>query len=97
MFVAFCDHVLGNSTPRCSKATLSPCPMRASRSSQSTVSNGCTPGVVNRRLTESGSPAVMAVASGVWEVPSIVLLLFSPQRVCRSLRRRRRRFRGRRI
>ena len=31
MFVAFCDHVFGNSTSVCSNATLSPWPMRASR------------------------------------------------------------------
>ena len=42
MFVAFCDHVCGNSTPRCSKATRSPWAMRASRSSHSTVANGST-------------------------------------------------------
>jgi hypothetical protein len=49
MFVAFCDHARGNSTPGCSNATLPPWPIRASRSSQSTVSKGCTPGLVNFR------------------------------------------------
>jgi hypothetical protein len=44
MFVAFCDHVAGNSTSACSNETLSPKPIRASRSSHSTESNGCTPG-----------------------------------------------------
>ena len=33
MLVAFCDHVVGNSTSVCSKDTLPPCPMRASRRS----------------------------------------------------------------
>ena len=37
MLVAFCDQLAGNSTSRCSKATWSPWPMRASRSSHSTV------------------------------------------------------------
>jgi hypothetical protein len=49
MFVAFCDHERGNSTSGCSNATLPPWPMRASRSSHSTVSNGWTPGLVKMR------------------------------------------------
>ena len=45
MFVAFCDQLLGNSTSRCSNATRSPWPMRASRISHSTASNGCVSAV----------------------------------------------------
>ena len=44
MLVAFCDQLLGNSTSACSKATRSPWPMRASRSSHSTASNGWVAG-----------------------------------------------------
>ena len=43
MLVAFCDQLAGNSTSCCSNATWSPWPMRASRSSHSTVSKGWTP------------------------------------------------------
>ena len=39
------------------RAARRPTPIRASRSSHSTVSNGCTPGCVNRRRTLSASPA----------------------------------------
>ena len=46
MLVAFCDQVVGNSTPRCSKAGFSGSPMTASRNSHSISSNGWTPGVV---------------------------------------------------
>src|SRR5271167_5025894 len=53
MLVAFCDQLVGNSTSFCSNATRSPWPIRASRSSQSTVSNGCTPGEVKKRATSS--------------------------------------------
>ena len=81
MFVAFCDHVVGNSTSRCSKATRSPWAMRASRISHSTVSNACWPAVVKKRLTERASPAVTSSISGVCELPSIDLLLSSP-RIC---------------
>ncbi len=49
MFVAFCDHVLGNSTSSCRNE-----PTAAVRISHSTVSNGCTPGRVNRRRTLDG-------------------------------------------
>src|ERR1700719_2685839 len=60
MFVAFCDHERGNSTPRCSNATRSPCPMRASRTSHSTSSNGCTPACVKKRLIGSATPAALS-------------------------------------
>ena len=49
MLVAFCDQDFGNSTPRCSNAGFSGSPITASRSSHSTSSKGCTPGVVWRR------------------------------------------------
>src|SRR5665213_3364231 len=58
MLVAFCDHVDGNSMSCCSKATWSPCPMRASRRSHSTVSKGWTSGVVKKRRTVGVSVAV---------------------------------------
>jgi hypothetical protein len=51
MFVAFCDHVAGNSTPSWRKD-----PTAAVRSSHCTVSKGCTPGVVKRRRTRRASP-----------------------------------------
>jgi hypothetical protein len=54
MFVAFCDQLFGNSTSVCSKATRSPWPMRASRTSHSIASKGCTPGCVNSLRTVSG-------------------------------------------
>jgi hypothetical protein len=63
MFVAFWDQLLGNSTFLCSNATRSPWPMRASRSSHSTVSNGWTPAVVKRRSIESASPVARS-----WEM-----------------------------
>ena len=71
MLVAFCDHVVGNSTSVCSNATLPPWPMRASRSSHSTVSNGWTPGVVKRRRTDSALVAWTSCASAVCGVNSI--------------------------
>ena len=70
MFVAFCDHVFGNSTPRCSKEILSPWPIRASRSSHSTASNGWTPGFVKYRRIERPWPVASGV-SWVCEVCSI--------------------------
>ena len=75
MFVEFCDQVFGNSTSRCSKATRSPWPMRASRSSHSTVSKGCTPGVVNRRAMDNARPLRTSCMSAVWGACSIDLLL----------------------
>ena len=62
MFVAFCDHVVGNSTPRCSNAGFSGSPMTASRNSHSISSNGWTPGVVWRRSTLIPSVCVLVVA-----------------------------------
>src|SRR5918912_263363 len=62
MLVAFCDHVAGNSTPRCSNAGLSGSPMTASRISHSTASNGLTPGSVKRLPTLTPAPA--AVTAG---------------------------------
>ena len=52
MLVAFSDHVVGNSTPSCSKATEPSFQfeIRASRFSHSTWSYGCTPAVVKCRL-----------------------------------------------
>ena len=73
MLVAFCDQVVGNSTPRCSKAGLSGSPMMASRSSHSTSSKGWTPGVVKRRSTVSPAwrfctsfAAVLLIKSSWW-------------------------------
>ena len=63
MLVAFCDQLFGNSTPRCSNAGLSGSPIRASRISHSTASNGLTPASVKRLPTLTPSPAaVMAGA-----------------------------------
>src|SRR5271163_2477949 len=72
MLVAFCDQLVGNSTSFCSKATRSPWPMRASRSSHSAASKGCTPGEVKKRVTGSawekrftGSASAGAASWGV--------------------------------
>ena len=46
MFVAVCDQNFGNSTFFCSNAGLSLPGMKASRTSQSTSSNGSRPGIV---------------------------------------------------
>src|SRR3954451_20848304 len=63
MLVAFCDHVFGNSTSRCSNAGFSGSPMTASRISHSIASNGLNPGSVKRLPTLTPSPAaVMAGA-----------------------------------
>src|SRR5688572_3768929 len=63
MLVAFCDQLFGNSTPRCSNAGFSGSPIRASRISHSTASNGLTPASVKRLPTFTPSPAaVMAGA-----------------------------------
>ena len=66
MFVAFCDHVEGNSTPSCRKE-----PTAAVRVSHSTVSNGCTPAWVNRRRTVRASPERGSFVSVVCGVCSI--------------------------
>src|ERR1700689_3351087 len=75
MFVAFWLQLLGNSTPGCSKAARSPWPMRASRSSHSIASKGCSPGVVNRRSTDSVLPAVGCSIVGGCGVLCMALLL----------------------
>src|SRR3954471_4959360 len=83
MFVAFCDQVVGNSTFSCSNL-----PTEAVRSSHSTVSNGCWPGVVNLRSILSPVAPVLAVTvrglslalrvSGMRAPRSIGLLFCSP-------------------
>jgi hypothetical protein len=57
MFVAFCDQVFGNSTPSWWNV-----PTEALRSSQSTVSNGWTPGSVKTRRIRRASPATVGVS-----------------------------------
>src|ERR1700761_2390270 len=52
MLVAFWDQDLGNSTSRCSNAGFAGSPIRASRISHSTWSNGCDSDVEKRRSTE---------------------------------------------
>src|SRR3954447_21198010 len=71
MFVAFCDHDFGNSTSSWRKE-----PTAAVRDSHSTVSNGCTPGRVNRRRTlraAAGRAVWVSVDCGV--VCSMVLAI----------------------
>src|SRR3954466_4486948 len=60
MFVAFCDHVLGNSTPSCLKP-----PTSAVRSSHSTVEKGSTPGLVKCRSICRPFAPVLAGVEGV--------------------------------
>src|SRR5687767_3972952 len=63
MLVVFCDQLFGNSTPRWTNAGLSGSPIRASRISHSTASNGLMPASVKRLPTLTPSPAaVMAGA-----------------------------------
>src|SRR4051812_19943658 len=64
MFVAFCDHVFGNSTPCCANAGFSGSPMTASRISHSIASNGLTPGSVKRLPTLTPSPAAVTAVAG---------------------------------
>src|SRR4051812_30271536 len=64
MLVAFCDHVFGNSTPRCSNAGFSGSPMTASRISHSIASNGLTPGSVKRLPTLTPSPPAVTAGAG---------------------------------
>ena len=87
MLVAFCDQVFGNSTSVCSKATLSPCPMRASRVSHSTPSNGWTPGVVKRRSILR-PPSVRMLSLGVISVGGVMLVSSSPAQIAQVLRGR---------
>src|ERR687883_336701 len=71
MLVAFCDHDFGNSTSSWRKE-----PTAAVRDSHSTVSNGCTPGRVNRRRTLracAGLEGWVSVVCGV--VCSMVLAI----------------------
>src|SRR5918999_3011392 len=75
MFVAFCDHDFGNSTPRCSKAGAAGSPMTASRISHSTALNGCVPASVNCRGTETPAPRAVIAALSVLGVSDI----FSPR------------------
>src|SRR5436305_238820 len=79
MFVAFCDHAFGNSTSFCSKATLPPWPMSASRVSHSTLSNGWTPGLVKNLRIVSAWPSRGSWFSTrlVWGVVLTVALLTS--------------------
>src|SRR3712207_3398266 len=67
MFVAFCDHVFGNSTPFCSKP-----PTDAVRVSHSTVEKGSMPGLVKRRSTRRPCPFV-AVFSAVLPTSGMTL------------------------
>src|SRR6476646_1424679 len=75
MLVAFCDQLFGNSTSSCSNAMRSPWPMRASRVSHSTVSNGCTPGVVKYRLMDSALPGWTSSVRAVCAVYSMKAIL----------------------
>src|SRR5215208_7577360 len=74
MFVAFCDHVAGNSTFSCLNE-----PTAAVRGSQSTVSKGCTPACVNRRRTVRASPergSLVSVVCGVCSMEKLPSLLW---------------------
>jgi hypothetical protein len=75
MFVAFCDHVAGNSTSSWRNE-----PTAAVRDSHSTMSNGCTPACVNRRRTVRASPERGSLVSVVCGVCSISKLLPPPRR-----------------
>src|SRR5688500_15904517 len=73
MFVAFCDHVTGNSTPRCSNAGSAGSPMTASRISHSTQSKGCLSTSVKRRGTLTPAPRAVtlgAAALRLWDMTS---------------------------
>src|SRR5579875_2965764 len=95
MFVAFWDHDLGNSTSGCSKETLSPCPIRASRISHSTASKGCVPALVKYRRIERPSPlrspsrsCVSVVDVAISTAPSAALKDRSPGDLARRVGRR---------
>src|SRR6476469_784724 len=78
MLVEFCDQVAGNSTPSWRKE-----PTAAVRVSQSTVSNGCTPGWVKRRWMRIASPETTpSVVRG--DCVGGVMLLLQDTGVCRS-------------
>src|SRR4051794_5899277 len=68
MLVAFWDQLLGNSTPRCSKAGLSGLPITASRISHSIWSKGCTSAVENRRSIERPLRPFLGVLMAVWDI-----------------------------
>src|ERR1044071_3071556 len=87
MFVALCDQLLGNSTFSCSNAMRSPWPMRASRVSHSTLSNGWTPGVVKYRLMDSARPGWTSSVSAVCAVYSMKAILSSWPQFAGFLRR----------
>src|SRR3954447_363749 len=73
MLVAFCDQLLGNSTPSCLNAGLAGSPIRASRISHSTQSKGCLPASVKRRGTLTPSPVagtLGAAALRLWDMTS---------------------------
>src|SRR5918996_927114 len=73
MLVAFCDHVTGNSTPRCSNAGSAGSPMTASRISHSTQSKGCLSTSVKRRGTLTPAPLAVtlgAAALRLWDMTS---------------------------
>src|SRR3954447_21553825 len=70
MFVAFCDHVAGNSTPSCLKP-----PTSAVRISHSTVEEGSTPGLVKRRSTRRPRPSVVLFCA---TLPTFGMTLFLP-------------------
>src|SRR3954465_11929716 len=69
MLVEFCDHDFGNSTSSWRKE-----PTAAVRVSHSTVSNGCTPGRVNRRRTLKASAGLRGGVSVVCGVACSMVL-----------------------
>src|SRR6201747_686017 len=93
MLVAFWDQLLGNSTPRCSRAGLSGLPITASRISHSTWSNGCVPAVENRRSIERPCRPVWGVLVAVLDIKLLLSRRLSGvttqdrQRVGRTLSR----------
>jgi hypothetical protein len=68
MLVAFWDQLLGNSTPRCSKAGLSGLPITASRTSHSISSKGCVPGEEKRRSIARPLRPFFGVLVAVWDI-----------------------------
>src|SRR3954454_18837347 len=72
MLVAFCDHDFGNSTSSWWNE-----PTAAVRDSHSTLSNGCTPGRVNRRRTLRASAGLAGCVSVVCGVVCSILLAIS--------------------
>src|SRR3954464_7739377 len=68
MLVAFWDQLLGNSTPRCSKAGFSGSPITASLISHSIWSKGCTPAAENRRSIERPCRPFLGVLVAVLDI-----------------------------